>query len=108
MKRSKKKPRGDSVWRRELIPEDSVWRKELIPEDSVWRKELIPEDSFLRKDLLAFARKSSRCRECPVLMIPDERKCSRFEVIPDDIWNGVESCPLYEEKHGPEPGISTV
>jgi hypothetical protein len=108
MKRSKKKPKSESVWRRELIPEDSVWRRELIPEDSVWRRELIPEDSIWRKDLLAFARKTSRCRDCPVLMIPEEHKCSRFDVIPDDIWDGIESCPLYEERGGQEPGMSTV
>lgn len=105
MKRSKKKPSSESIWRRELIPEDSVWRKELIPEDSVWRKELISEDSIWRKDLLAFAKKGSRCRDCPVLMIADERKCSRFECIPEDIWDGIEPCPLYEERGGPRPGL---
>ena len=98
MKRAKKRPKTDSVWTRELIPPDSVWRKELIPPDSVWRRELIPEDSFLRKDLLAFAGKlKSPCLQCPILMIADEQKCNRFVRIPDDIWDGIESCPFYEE-----------
>jgi len=80
---------------------DSVWRKELIPEDSVWRKELIPKDSVWRKDILAFTgRKGSPCLECPVLMVAEEHKCNHFERIPDDIWEGIELCPVYEEHTG--------
>ena len=76
---------------------DSVWRRELIPQDSVWRRELIPQDSVLRKDLLAFAGKNkSPCLDCPVLMLADERKCNRYDRIPDDIWDGISICPLYQ------------
>jgi len=94
MKRSKKKHDSDSIWRRELIPEDSVWRRELIPEDSIWGR-----------DLFAFGgRKSSRCQQCPILMVPEERRCNRFDAIPDDIWSGIEACPLYEETCPPPAG----
>ena len=68
-------------------------------EDSVWRKELIPEDSILRRDLFAFAgRRRSACLACPILMIEDERKCNRFNRIPDDIWDGLEMCPLHGDQ----------
>ena len=72
----------------------------MIPEDSVLRKELIPEDSILRKDLLAFAgRRKSPCLQCPVLMVAEKRHCNHFDRIPDDIWDGLQTCPLREE-HG--------
>lgn len=88
MRRTKKRPKKDSIWTRELIPPDSIWRKELIPEDSI-----------LRKDLLAFAgRREPRCVECPILLVAEEHRCNRFERIPDEIWDGFETCPLYEER----------
>ena len=89
-----------SIWTRELIPEDSIWRRELVPEDSIWRRELVPEDSILRRDLFNFSagKRGSPCLGCPILMLEDDRKCNRYERIPDDIWDGIESCPLYKEK----------
>lgn len=87
MRKKKKKRESGSIWTRELIPEDSVWRKELIPEDSIWRK-----------DLIAFAgRKKSPCLQCPVLMVAEEHRCNHFAKIPDDIWNGLQTCPLHEK-----------
>ena len=88
MRKLKVKPKEDSVWRKELIPEDSVWRKELIHEDSIWRK-----------DLFAFAgRRRSPCLACPILMIEDEHRCNRFNRIQDDIWDGLDKCPLYGDQ----------
>jgi hypothetical protein len=98
MKLFKKKPAKESVWNRELIPEDSVWRKELIPEDSIWRKELVSQDSIFGRDLLAFARRKSPCLQCPILMVEEEHICNRFDKIPEDIWDGLEPCPLYEDR----------
>ncbi|HEY5493413.1 MAG TPA: hypothetical protein VIK15_02380 [Candidatus Anoxymicrobiaceae bacterium] len=76
---------------------DSIWTRELIPEDSVLRKELIPRDSFLRKDLLAFMKFTSPCLSCPILMVADKQVCNRFDRIPQDIWDGIEVCPIYAE-----------
>jgi hypothetical protein len=78
---------------------NSIWTRELIPPDSVWRKELIPEDSILRKDLFAFGgKKGPRCDECPILILAEEHRCNHFERIPDEIWDGYETCPLYQER----------
>lgn len=82
----KNKPRGGSIWTRELIPPDSIWRKDLVPTDSIWGK-----------DLLAFARKKPQCLECPILIVKDEHKCNKYNRIPENIWDGFEICPLYEE-----------
>jgi hypothetical protein len=82
------------------LPPESVWTRELIPEDSVWRKELIPEDSLWRRDLLAFAKKNSPCLQCPILMLAEAHKCNRYDNIPEEIWDGVETCPLYGRKTG--------
>jgi len=91
MKRSNKKL--------EKLRKDSIWTRELIPPDSIWRKELIPEDSVLRKDLFAFAgRREPCCVECPILIMAEEHRCNRFERIPDEIWDGYKTCPLYEER----------
>jgi len=77
----------------------SIWTKDLIPEDSVWRRDLIPQGSMLRKDLLNIGTwKRARCLECPILMMPDERRCSKFHTIPDAIWEGTEDCPIYEDR----------
>lgn len=97
MRLSKKKPRGESIWTRDLVPPDSIWGKELIPEDSFLRRELIPEGHILRKDLFAGFKKS-RCLECPILMLAEKHRCNRYTEIPADIWDGVEVCPLYEER----------
>ncbi len=86
MKRLKKRFKDDSIWVRELrIPEDSVWRKDLIPESSIWNR-----------DLRSFVKRKSHCLQCPVLMLEEEHRCSRYEHIPDDIWDGVKTCPLFE------------
>jgi hypothetical protein len=74
--------------------------KKKLPPESVCTRELIPEDSFLRKDLLAFGRTKSQCLQCPILMLADDHKCNRFDRIPEDIWDGLEVCPLYERKTG--------
>jgi hypothetical protein len=87
MKLLRKRLRDDSIWTRELIPQDSVWRKELVPEDSVWGR-----------DLLAFARKRTQCRDCPIMILESEHKCNHYERIPEDIWDGLETCPLYAER----------
>ena len=89
MKQSKKKRKEESIWRRELIPRDSVWGKELVSENSIWGR-----------DLLAFAKRKSQCLECPILMLAEERKCNKFDRIPEDIWDGLELCPLYYHKTG--------
>lgn len=100
MKWPKRNGSKDSVWTRDLIPEDSVLRRDLLPEDSIWGKELIPDDSFMRRDLLAFAKRKSPCLKCPILMLADERHCNRYDRIPDDIWDGIEQCSLYNENTG--------
>ena len=76
---------------------DSIWTRELIPEDSVWRKELIPQDSIFRKDLLAFVRFTSPCLSCPILMVAEKHVCNRYDRIPEDIWDGIETCPIFAE-----------
>lgn len=81
------------------LKQDSIWTRELIPPDSIWRKELIPEDSILRKDLFSLGgSKAPRCEECPILILAEEHRCNHFERIPDEIWEGIETCPLYEER----------
>jgi hypothetical protein len=82
----KSKPRGDSIWNKELIPPDSVWRKNLVPTDSIWGR-----------DLLAFSRRKPQCLECPILIAEDQHMCNKYNRIPVDIWDGLETCPLYEE-----------
>lgn len=84
----------------EVAKPPSIWTRELIPEDSIWRRELIPEDSILRRDLFNFSagKRKSPCLTCPILMLEDGHKCNRFDRIPDDIWDGIETCPLYSEK----------
>jgi hypothetical protein len=78
---------------------DSIWTRELIPPDSIWRRELIPEDSILRKDLFAFAgRREPRCTECPILILAEEHRCNKYDRIPDEIWDGFQTCPLYQER----------
>ncbi|MHB8893689.1 MAG: hypothetical protein ACYC99_00720 [Candidatus Geothermincolia bacterium] len=85
MKLLKKKLKEDSIWTRELIPQDSFLRRDLIPENSIWGR-----------DLLAFAKRKSQCMECPILMLEEEHTCNRFDHIPEDIWDGIETCPLYQ------------
>ncbi|HEY5527693.1 MAG TPA: hypothetical protein VIK02_08935 [Candidatus Anoxymicrobiaceae bacterium] len=89
MKRPGRKPKKQSIWTRDLLPPDP---------SSVWRRDLIPEDSILAKDIFAFAKRKSPCLACPVLMVSDARRCNRYERIPDDIWDGIENCPLYDER----------
>jgi len=65
---------------------------------SIWTRELIPEDSVWRKDLISFGgRRKSMCLQCPVLMVAEEHCCNHFARIPDEIWNGLQTCPLHEE-----------
>lgn len=92
--KNRKKTNDQSIWTRELIPEDSILRRELIPEDSVWRKELLPADSIWNRDL--FARRRSKCLQCPILMVAEEHTCNRYSKIPDDIWDGIAECPIYQ------------
>jgi hypothetical protein len=61
--------------------QDSIWTRELIPADSVLRKDLIRQDSILRKDLFAFAKFTSPCLSCPILMVADKRVCNRYDRI---------------------------
>ncbi|MFH1149932.1 MAG: hypothetical protein V1748_05620 [Actinomycetota bacterium] len=100
--RSRKNRKKDSVWTKpvgELFPENSIWGKDLIPPDSILRKDLLPPDSVWNRDIFGRDRKST-CASCPILMLEEERQCNRYERIPDDIWDGIEVCPLYEEKFG--------
>lgn len=80
----------------ETRQKDSIWRRELIPPDSIWRKELIPPDSVWGRDIFSLGKPRSACLQCPVLMVKEERRCNRFQRIPDDIWSGIEDCPLYK------------
>jgi hypothetical protein len=77
--------------------QDSIWTRELIPADSVLRKDLIRQDSILRKDLFAFAKFTSPCLSCPILMVADKRVCNRYDRIPEDVWDGIEVCPIFAE-----------
>jgi hypothetical protein len=100
--RSRKDRKKDSVWTKpvgELFPENSIWGRELIPPDSILRKDLLPPDSIWNRDIFGRDGKS-RCVSCPILMLEEERQCNRYDRIPDDIWDGIANCSLYEDKFG--------
>ena len=81
--KTRKKMREGSIWTRELVPAGSIWGKELLATDSIWNREL-------------FVRRRSDCVQCPILIMAEAHKCSHYERIPDEVWDGVSTCPVYK------------